>query len=199
MPKKRRLIRKLRHWKQQYDKNAEFIWRRRMFFRGVQTIAGDPIPEELAKNKTKLRRFWESKVIELAEFEAPNVATGVVDKKPVYEEGDNVPVEGVPADVVVTKGKGSWYLIARGDVTEKVNGQKNLDGFVEHIIAEAAKAPVPGDVDDGVSMKNTKDEITAYLEAKDVEFDKNNTKSELLALLEPVAGDNVSDGGDPPK
>lgn len=75
MPRK---VRTLRHWKQRFNKNAEFVWRRSLTFQGKRTKIGDEIPETLAENPTKLRRFWESSVIELAEFEAPDVSTGQV-------------------------------------------------------------------------------------------------------------------------
>ena len=69
-------IRRLRHWKQRWDPNARFIFRRRTLYSGEVFEAGDIIPETLANNRAKLRRFWEAKRIELAEFEAPNVQTG---------------------------------------------------------------------------------------------------------------------------
>ena len=69
-------VRKLRHWKQRFDKNAKFIWRRKTEYGDWTYEIGEAIPEELENNPTKLRRFWESKRIELAEFKAPNVATG---------------------------------------------------------------------------------------------------------------------------
>lgn len=69
-------IRSLRHWKQRFDKNAEFIWRRPVKWQGELAAAGDPIPETLSDNKAKLRRFWEAKVIELAVFEEPDVVSG---------------------------------------------------------------------------------------------------------------------------
>lgn len=150
MAKKPKLIRKLRHWKQRFDKNAAFIWRRQLLFQGNLTEPGTPIPEILAENATKLRRFWESKVIELAEFDAPNVATGMVDdKKVVYQEGQHVPIDGLPDDVVVHKAKGSWYAITRGKDTSKVNGQKNLDVAIEELReeAKAAEAQAKADVD----------------------------------------------------
>ena len=78
----RRIIRRLRHWKQRFDKNAEFIWRRPTIAGGVTYEAGSPIPDVLKNNPAKLRRFWEAKRIELADFEAPNVATGVVEEEP---------------------------------------------------------------------------------------------------------------------
>lgn len=80
-----RKVRTLRHWKQRFQENAKFIWRRPVTWDSKDVKAGDPIPESLANNRNKLRRFWEAKVIELAEFEAPDVATGqapVTDPEP---------------------------------------------------------------------------------------------------------------------
>ena len=79
-------IRTLRHWKQRFNKNSKFVWRRAKVFAGIQYAIGDDLPEDVAM--TKLRRFWESGVIELAEFQAPNVATGLVDEdlEPVDDE-----------------------------------------------------------------------------------------------------------------
>ena len=59
-------IRKIRHWKQRFDPNAALICRRLMVWDGVSYEPGDVIPEGLAANKAKLRRFWESQWIELA-------------------------------------------------------------------------------------------------------------------------------------
>ena len=71
-----RQIRKLRHWKQRFNKNAKFIWRKRMRWAGdTYTVPGELVPEDFPK--TKLYAFWEAGAIELAEFEEPtNVATG---------------------------------------------------------------------------------------------------------------------------
>lgn len=74
----RRKVRILRHWKQRFHKDAEFIWRRSVVYAGEKYGPGDSIPDALAGNKTKLRRFWESGTIELAQFEDPNVLTGQV-------------------------------------------------------------------------------------------------------------------------
>lgn len=74
-----RKVRKLRHWKQRFDKNAAFVWRKGLVYQGQRIVLGAPIPKELADSPTKLRRFWESGTIELAEFDAPNVATGQVE------------------------------------------------------------------------------------------------------------------------
>lgn len=138
---KKRLVRKLRHWKQRFDKNAKFIWRRPIVFQGNKVREGDPIPQALENNPTKLRRFWESKVIELAEFAAPNVATGQVPAEvTTYTEGQKVPWEGLPAGVSIEKGKGSWFVITVGAEVRKVNGVNNLTTAVAEIMQAAAEA-----------------------------------------------------------
>jgi hypothetical protein len=71
-----RPIRSLRHWKQRFDRGAKFIWRRAITWKGKPVVPGAVIPKELADNPTKLKRFWESSTIELAQFEAPDVSTG---------------------------------------------------------------------------------------------------------------------------
>lgn len=70
-------VRILRHWKQRFDKNAKFIWRKPLMWAGKKAVVGTPIPKSLSGSPTKLRRFWESGTIELAQFEEPkNIATG---------------------------------------------------------------------------------------------------------------------------
>ena len=79
-------IRKLRHWKQRYDPNAAFICRRRIQWSSRTYEPGSSIPDELTANKAKLRRFWEAGWIELAEFQAPDVATGQPAEPELSEE-----------------------------------------------------------------------------------------------------------------
>lgn len=74
-------FKKLRHWKQRFDKNAKFVWRRSLKFGGEYTKIGSQIPKSLLIKPTKLRRFWEAGVIELRDFEAPKVSTGKVAAK----------------------------------------------------------------------------------------------------------------------
>lgn len=81
----RRRVRTLRHWKQRFHRDAEFIWRRSLTYGGESCAPGDPIPDALVANKAKLRRFWESGTIELAQFEEPNVLTGQV-RQPTASE-----------------------------------------------------------------------------------------------------------------
>jgi len=49
-------------------------------------VPGEPIPENLKVMPTKLRRFWESQIIHLAEFEAPNILTGQMVEDEVLDE-----------------------------------------------------------------------------------------------------------------
>ena len=112
MPK---LIRKLRHWKQRYDPNARFICRRRMRWGGLIYESGDPIPEQLAESKSKLRRFWEAGRIELAEFEVPGVAPRL------------------PAGATLDH-RGSWRIVALADGTERrANGREAYLGLLAEL------------------------------------------------------------------
>ena len=83
--KKKVQVRRLRHWKQRFKPGAKFIWRTCTIYAGKKYLPGDTIPKDLDGRPTKLRRFWESRRIELAEFGVPDVATGQVakSKKPV--------------------------------------------------------------------------------------------------------------------
>ena len=118
-----RKIRKLRHWKQRFDANARFVWRRETLFAGTTYEAGTEVPDDLL-SKIKLRRFWEAARIELYLFEDPNVATGAS-----AEKSDELVI---PEGVSVEKAKGSWYLVKIvGDEKDyKVNGKKQLAAFI---------------------------------------------------------------------
>lgn len=65
--------RRLRHWKQQFDENAAFVWRRPLKWKGKTMKVGDKLSKRLIKEmgRAKLRRFWESHAIELCDFSAP--------------------------------------------------------------------------------------------------------------------------------
>ncbi len=130
----RKQVRKLRHWKQRWDRNADFVWSRRTIYAGVTYTPGDPIPDDLAARPTKLRRFWESKRIELAEFEAPNVATGQAEPEPDADALD--PPEGV----TVTPGNGSWFTVGTADGDVNVNGRRALERLLGELRVEADEA-----------------------------------------------------------
>lgn len=133
-----RNFKKLRHWKQRFHKDAGFIWRRPRTYGSKDYKPGDPIPKELEENPTKLRRFWEAGVIELADFSAPNVATGQVDDS-----------SEVPEGVTITPGKGSWSVVTTADGEEhKVNGKKALEILLVDL-KEKADKDKDGDSQDG--------------------------------------------------
>jgi len=95
-----RKIRSLRHWKQQYDKNAAFVWRKSTTWNGVEFSPGDLVPAEIIAEMgpTKQRRFWESQFIELAEFEEPeNVGFGMPQLSNEFMRGE-VPQEDAGGD-----------------------------------------------------------------------------------------------------
>ena len=117
------VVRKLRHWKQRYDPHASFICRRRLQWGGLKYEPGDPTPDGLAANKGKLRRFWEAGWIELAEFKAPNVVTGLPMETPV-EDSERPQVER----------RGSWYVVTMPDGSErKALGRKGLNELLVEI------------------------------------------------------------------
>ena len=131
-------VHKLRHWKQRYDPNAAFICRRRMAWGGRTYVPGGRIPAELAANKAKLRRFWEAGWIELAEFKAPNVVTGLPMETPVEDPETPVEVldgaETAYAAVPQVERRGSWHVVTMPDGSErKALGRKKLNELLAEI------------------------------------------------------------------
>ncbi len=138
----RKPVRRLRHWKQRYEKNARFIFRRHLKWGAKEYQPGDLIPDELIAMPAKLRRFWESRVIELADFSAPNVATGRREEELEQgrEEHFDIP-EGV---TLQDHGNSSWYevLVAAADgeepVLKKINGKRAVAAFLKSIQEQRA-------------------------------------------------------------
>ena len=127
-------IRKLRHWKQRFDPNAAFVCRRLMQWGGETYEPGDRIPEELAANKAKLRRFWESGWIELAEFDAPNVATGQVEPA----VGDESELSPAPNDARVER-HGAWYVVTTAEGEQhRVRGKADLEALLGDLTGVAS-------------------------------------------------------------
>ena len=132
------VVRKLRHWKQRYDPHASFICRRRLQWGGLKYEPGDPTPDGLAANKGKLRRFWEAGWIELAEFKAPNVVTGLPMETPVEDPERPVEVldgaETAYAAVPQVERRGSWHVVTMPDGSErKALGRKKLNELLAEI------------------------------------------------------------------
>lgn len=127
------VVRKLRHWKQRFDKNARFIWRRAVKYGGEQMKIGAELPEDFPP--IKLKRFWEANIIELAEFEDPNVATGQRAEPAEPTKSKPVELPELPEGVAVERGRGSWLLVTvEGDEkVHKVNGKRALAEFLERL------------------------------------------------------------------
>lgn len=73
-------IGKYRHWKQQFQADAGFVFRRAITWttpeRSARFEPGTELPEWVRESmgRAKLRRWWESHYIELAKFEDPQQA-----------------------------------------------------------------------------------------------------------------------------
>ena len=149
-PQARRKIRSLRHWKQRFDKNASFIWRRDVQWDGKRSFkAGDEIPQDVLDEMgpTKLRRLWESHRIELAEFDIPNPRTGVVEKVPEPER---------PEGVVVTAIGGNWHSVTvDGGQPRKVRGAKGLQELMDSIEKGRRSGPELPELPDGFTLEET--------------------------------------------
>lgn len=199
-----RKVRKLRHWKQRFNPNARFIWRRPTTFFGTLYEAGTEVPEGLVTG-AKLRRFWESQRIELFEFEDPNVATGQREAK------DDQLV--LPEGVTVTKLNGSWYLVKIvGDEKDyKVNGNKKLAEFIAEVTTERAKAEAQAkaDIEDAAAFFKKCDDLGIEVTAEIVADLTDDQFAELELYVESVEAEDeeverpeflpttASDGGEP--
>ena len=117
-------LRTLRHWKQRFDsEHADFIFRRRLLFNGQVYEPGDVTPKELVENKGKLRRFWESGHIELADF----------DSEPKDESVDGFKVVQ----------RGIWYIIETPQGQRKARGAKQFAKLIASLKKELETAPEP--------------------------------------------------------
>lgn len=102
--------RRPRHWKQKFDRSAPMVFSRPITFLGERYNSGDPIPEALINNRTKLKLFWESRRVEYRDF---NRSTGRK-TKPVEEAK---PAEGARTVVVakaVVDGSGDAVISTEG-------------------------------------------------------------------------------------
>lgn len=128
--------RRLRHWKQQFDPNAQFIWRRATTFNGVECKAGDVLSDDviLKMGVNKLRRLWQSSRIELHEFEAPQTShprpSGAAlgqpsgDSQPLAAPAATPPSEGgTERDISIKHVGGPWFIVTIDGTTHKVRGR----------------------------------------------------------------------------
>jgi hypothetical protein len=128
----KRTVRRLRHWKQRFDKDAAFIWNKHMTWDGEPVVPGAVIPDALAADANRLRRFWEAGIIQLAQFEEPDVATG--------QAPEPVP-EPVPEPFVkVVEAEGGWQVEGFDDATyeSREAAEAALAAWLEDQVAESA-------------------------------------------------------------
>ena len=121
----RRILRKVRHWKQRFDPNVKFIFRRGMTFAGKKHQRGDYVPKKLLTNRLKLENFWEAEVIELAEFAVPG--------RPISLLGvEAVLALPMPEGVSLKHIGNHWYEITvpDGEPVRK-QGKKGVDTFLK--------------------------------------------------------------------
>ena len=167
------IVRRLRHWKQRFRPGARFIFRRGKLYGGTQYQPGDPVPEILAQNKLKLQRFWLSQVIELAEFEEPDVATGQVPTQPIDLEFDDDDVRAV---------------FAR---TEGPTPPPQIEGTEEQIQDDSFMPPDTTEVPQGVDEILTHEWIAGQVRRDD------DTWSEFGPWTPLVPDDPAADPGSP--
>ena len=107
-----------RHWKQRFSDDAQFVWNKNTIWFGKDVKAGDPIPDALAADRARKRRFWEAGMISLNGFQAPDVVTGQL--------VDLSEWRGMPywAQVKIARGKGlsSKGMPKREDLTAFLEG-----------------------------------------------------------------------------
>ena len=121
----RQKVRTLRHWRQRFDPNAEFVFRRPSTYGGVQYQPGDVIPDKLKAAKMRLQFMWRANRIELAEFEtAPNGTP----------PDDTPPDDLLLPEGVTVERNSSWYDVTLADGTEqKVRGRDALEALLAQL------------------------------------------------------------------
>lgn len=146
-----RRIRTLRHWKQQFQPNAAFVFRKTTVWdQNTTFLPGDPVPEGLLPAH-RLRRYWEAGRIELAEFDEPlKVDSGF------NHEEDDPERAAVLREVQVEAVGGNWFKVRYGDQTYKERGREalsaRLDQLRDQIVTEqqaAAEAAAKGSGEGG--------------------------------------------------
>ncbi len=169
-PKVVQSIRKIRHWKQRYDPKARFVFRRATSWPlvtkdgkikpgpdRIQYPAGSIIPDAVVKSMgAKLRRWWEGHLIELHEFKAPNVTTGVVNMRDPTGK-----LSGAKQTKKKGKKKGKKKNGKKLEVTDATRAL-----VVEMVVAGATKAAMARALETSVATlkRHFSDELSAFHE-----------------------------------
>ncbi|MGB5810110.1 MAG: hypothetical protein WBG86_06240 [Polyangiales bacterium] len=130
-------VRRLRHWKQRFNADAKFVWRKALTWHGKRMVPGELVSDEIIEQmgRTKLRRFWESHAIELHEFEAPDTSRAATQASaPAKPEASPPPVEPPAAvsddsDIEVEDLGGSWFSVTIDGESQKVRGKQAVEAL----------------------------------------------------------------------
>jgi len=151
-----RPVRRMRHWKQRFNKDAKFTWIKPVTWQGKQVKIGDPIPKSLTENRNKLRRFWEAGVIQLSDFSAPDVITG---QAPATAATAATADTVVPGELIKHSDR-KWTISGYDEIyTSKGKAQKALDDFNE--AAADDEADILEDLMDEAEAENAERDLEA--------------------------------------
>lgn len=97
-----------RHWRQRFDPNADFVFRRSVLFNGERVQIGQPVDKTALGVRHRLRLWWEARIVELAPAARP---TGSVTPRGgpwfdvVLPDGSKQTVRGKAAAEALVSGK----------------------------------------------------------------------------------------------
>ena len=103
----------VRHWKQKFDINAEFIFTRGTQLEEGLALVGDDVPEYLRSQGHRMKIWWDADRIALKNWD--------------YEKG--IPKE--PEAPLYEKLGGAWFLFPDGT---KAHGKKALEAKLAELV-----------------------------------------------------------------
>jgi len=108
----------MRHWKQHFHADADFVWRKRKNVGpGEWSKFGDPVDKSKMK-RGKLKLLWELGWIELANWSPPQIAIRT-------------------GPIVEARGQG-WFVVTTPEGVHKVRGQEAVDQLLASLKAKRA-------------------------------------------------------------
>lgn len=185
-----RPVSRMRHWRQRYEKGAEYIWRRSVTWQGEQTVVGSKCPDSLTANPKKLRLFWEAKTIELMNFDGNNPK-----KKHLRQDGTAKPDGQTPAPVAPTKPATAEDLVSGSGRKWAVKGSDET--FTSKGAATAAAKAMLEKAAADAAAKKVAEEAAAAEKAKEeqsedpTDADGEGQEDETVLLGSDVQPDHV--------
>lgn len=169
-------VRRLRHWKQRFDKDAAFVWRQARMFNGVMTVPGELVPDEVLKDRNKLKRLWEASCIELAEFD--DISNSLTGERRSASKKEEVPAGAVDPETLLEKDGRKW----------KVKGSEASFGTKKAAI-EAAQAIIDKEAaDKAAAEKEEAEKLAAEQAAADEQAKtaENGAQAEPKGEIDPL-------------